>query len=102
MGEISIPFREDMTAAILAGRKSCTSRNKRYGRLGDTFPLSARTYRLVAVRRLRLGFVARELFKEEGTGSPVEFAALWAEIHPRKGWDPEQLVWTHFFEEVRD
>lgn len=100
MAHIEIPFREDMRQAIADGAKSCTSRNKRYGEIGDTFEVDGRAYRLTSVRRYSLGAVAARLFALEGTYSAKDFERLWVEIHPRKGWDPEQLVWTHFFEEV--
>jgi hypothetical protein len=100
MAEIEIPFRADMRKAIADGAKCCTSRNKRYGKIGDTFRIDGRTYRLTDVRRLSLYTVAQRCFGLEGVNSPQEFETLWADIHPRKGWDPEQLVWTHFFEEV--
>lgn len=100
MAEIEIPFRADMREAIVDGAKCCTSRNKRYGAAGDTFQIDGRTYRLTAVRRLALDTVAERFYQHEGVNSPEEFRTLWADIHPRKGWDPEQIVWTHFFKEA--
>ena len=37
---VEIPFRDDMTAQVLSGRKFCTSRSKRYGSVGSVFSLS--------------------------------------------------------------
>ncbi len=46
MSEVSIPFREDMTRAVLDGFKFCTSRTKCYGNPGDTFVLEGRTFQI--------------------------------------------------------
>ena len=101
MAQVEIPFRPDMRQAIIDGHKSCTSRNKRYGKAGDTFKIGGRTYRLTSVCKRRLGSVATFLYGQEGTDSPAAFTALWAEIHPGRGFDSFQQVWVHFFEEVR-
>ena len=97
---IEIPFRADMREAIIAGNKYCTSRSKKYGRPGDTFKIGAKTYVLTAVLRRSLGTVASMYYEAEGTDSPDAFRSLWAEIHPRKGFDPCQMVWVHHFREV--
>mgnify|MGYP000904632167 CR=1 FL=1 len=100
MAAIEISFRPDMREAIVAGRKCCTSRTSCKGRPGDTFAIGTRQYRLTAVRRHPLHYVASVLYKDEGVDSPAEFGALWAEIYPVRGCDPFQLVWVHHFEEV--
>ena len=98
--EVAIPFRNDMVAAIEGGRKCCTSRNKRYGNPGDFFILHGRRYRITSIQRCGLDFVAHSLYTEEGLNTSAEFIALWEEMHPLKGFDPNQKVWTHFFEVV--
>ena len=100
MAHIEIPFRADMREAIIEGRKCCTSRRSCKGRPGDTFAIGTRTYRLTAVRRHQLHYVASALYKDEGVDSPAEFGTLWAEIYPVRERDPYQLVWVHHFEEV--
>ena len=100
MSEVSIPFREDMTRAVLDGFKFCTSRTKCYGNPGDTFVLEGRTFLIKYVMHATLEYVANNLYGREGTASPEAFVALWNEIHPRRGFDPSQKVWVHFFEEA--
>jgi hypothetical protein len=99
--KVYIPFRDDMVRAIENGMKCCTSRNKRYGDPGDHFMLRGKTYHLTSIQHYTLDHVAHGLFREEGTNSSAEFIALWEEIHPLKGFDPNQKVWTHFFEVVQ-
>ena len=105
MAEIMLPFREDMRRAILDGRKVCTSRRTRHGAVGDTFnlgtPEEPRIYFIAAIVKLPLDFVAITLFREEGTNSMREFIALWEEIYP-EGYDPNALVFVHFFEAVQE
>jgi hypothetical protein len=98
--EIEIPFRQDMRDAILEGRKVCTSRNSRYGYPGDYFILGGRKYVITLIRRLPLKEVAETFHREEGVEDQTHFIWLWEEIHPRKGFNPDQLVWTHFFQEA--
>lgn len=98
--KVFIPFRPDMTKAVLEERKCCTSRTKRYAEPGDWFDLGRHRFKITAVERIELDTVAHILFKEEGVESPQEFIDLWEEIHPGRGFDPLQKVWTHFFEEV--
>jgi len=97
---VFIPFRPDMTKAVLDGNKCCTSRNKRYGEPGDWFDLGKHRFKITAIERFSLDMVAYTLFKEEGLDSPDAFIGIWKEIHPGRGFDPNQKVWTHFFEEV--
>ena len=47
-----------------------------------------------------LWFVADNLYETEGAMEPIEFINIWKEIHPGKGWQPEQEVYYHYFTEV--
>ncbi len=94
-----LPFREAMLALVRTGTKTVTSRTKRYGSPGDRLAVGepGETVTLIEVERLTLECVAAWRYSEEGFASPDEFKRAWCEIHPRKGWVPEQLVWVHEF-----
>jgi hypothetical protein len=102
--KIGIAFRDDMRQAILEGRKCCTSRHTKKGSPGDFFilgkPYEQRIFRLTRVSKLTLDFVAHVCYRDEGTASPAEFIALWEELYPGRGFEPNLVVYTHFFEEV--
>ncbi len=94
---IEIPFREEFREPMLEGRKTCTSRNRRYGEPGDRFVAFDATFELTAVFQAQLEYVACVLWQEEGVSGPEHFKRVWTELHPRKGWAPEQVVWVHKF-----
>lgn len=100
MTDITIPFRDDMKQAILEGRKSATTRNKRYGKRGDTFTLDGQKFVLKYIHRMPLGVVARNLWMEEGCPSEEQFIKIWKQIHPRKGFVKHQMVFVHEFVKV--
>ena len=82
---------------MLANQKVCTSRNKRYGRPGDTFQAFGADFELLAVTRTTLLDVSRHFFQQEGCSSPEEFEEIWTELHPRRGFVPAQAVYLHRF-----
>ncbi len=94
-----LPFREAMLEKVRARLKTCTSRTKRYGAPGDRLAIGApgETVTLEKVEQRLLTWIAAFRYREEGLASPEEFRYIWAEIHPRKGWVPEQVVWVHEF-----
>ena len=100
MAEFNLPFRADMKAAVLAGKKTCTSRMKKYCDPGDTFRLDGRVFKVWLVEATTLGGVREVHFKAEGCESPADFERVWCEIHPRKGFYEHQRVYVHHFEEV--
>jgi hypothetical protein len=63
--------------------------------------VSGREFVLTSVRPKKLRQVAHELWEEEGCKSESDFIEIWKGIHPRKGWDPEQFVFVHEFEQVK-
>jgi hypothetical protein len=101
MSKITIPFRDDMKELIISGVKTCTTRNKRYGCIGDTFEIDKRVFVLTWVSHVYLKQVFDTKYKEEGFVTPFEFALVWIQIHPRKGYDPNQSVWLHEFMEAK-
>jgi len=97
MSRIAIPFLERWRESMSQGIKTCTSRTKCYGQLGDIFVVFDATFWLGKVEKMKLEDVATTLFREEGCHSPEEFIKVWEELHPRKGWDGGQKVWVHHF-----
>ncbi len=94
---IQIPFNTIMKKAILENRKICTSRNKKYGVVGDYFLLGDNMYFLTAVTKCTLEEVATDFYKDEGFESKEEFIALWKKLHPLVGYVPKKKVFTHWF-----
>jgi len=101
MMKIRIPFNE-WSKKRLVHAKIATSRYKRYGKKGDTFSVGDYDYRIDFVVKLPLWFITYYLYRTEGAESPEEFQKVWANIHPKKGWLPEDEVWYHCFNEVID
>lgn len=104
--KINLPFREEFRDRMLSGRKTCTSRTKRFGEGGDTFEAFEAEFILernnaglntIAVDRFPLSYVAKYFFGGEGFDTTEDFIECWKKIHPRKGYDPEQKVWVHYF-----
>lgn len=101
MVEVKIPFRQEFRDVMLSGEKTMTSRTKRYGNMGDTFKIFGVTFQLTKQPwKMYLGVVAYLFYTKEGLDSEDEFIAVWNEIHPRKGFDPEQQVWAHTFKRI--
>ncbi len=97
----ALPFRDDMLAAIKAGRKTCTARTHRFGKPGDLLDTEgAGVVRLIGIEQVALRVVRDKHWQREGLASPEAFESIWREIHPRKGFDPDQMVWLHMFERV--
>ncbi len=101
MTEIDIPFRPEMVAQTIRGRKICTSRYKKYGDAGDILPVGGKRYEILGVIRPRLEAVQDHLFVAEGFDSTMEFEELWVEMHQKRGFRPNDRVYTHFFEEAQ-
>ncbi len=101
MTEVFIPFSPEMVDAVERGDKICTSRYKKYGDIGDITPIGDKRYRIIGVIQPRLQTVSDLLFGAEGFTSNTEFENFWVKLHPKRGWRPDDRVYTHFFEEVR-
>lgn len=97
---VEIPFRDDMKKASIEGRKCCTSRNSKYGKPGDTFMIDGQLFVIKKISKMKLDWMHHRYYKEEGFDSPEAFRSVWVELHPTKAYDPEQRVWTHWYEKV--
>lgn len=98
--KVKIPFKEQFRQAMLSGRKTMTSRTKRYGEVEDTFDAFGATFQITDVMRCSLMLVANEYYLDEGCDSSEDFVKIWEKIHPRRGFDPNQGVYVHTFEKM--
>jgi len=100
--KVTLPFTDDMAQATIEGRKTCTTRPKRYGSIGDVFRVENgfrfETLIFNDMKHITLQQVAADYYREEGFDSPQGFIDKWCQLHPRSKWVPNQLVWTHFYE----
>jgi len=97
MEKVKIPFLPEWETLILTGKKTATSRTKRYGYPGDYFESFGLIFILRDVYRIRLNVVAWYHYLEEGCNSETEFKKIWKRLHPRKGFQPDQKVYFHEF-----
>jgi len=103
---IEIPFNKWSLERLYDESKCATSRNKKYGNIGDWFEVifkdkdESRKYQLIEVTKTKLKSVRDFGWQDEGCNSPEEFVKVWKKIHPRKGWIDNQYVWFHKFREL--
>jgi hypothetical protein len=95
--QVRVPFQQRWQQALLEGGKVCTSRTKRLGGPGDTFEAFGADFELRTVERLTLRDIRDNLHLQEGCETADEFQRLWTDLHPRKGFVPDQLVYVHWF-----
>ena len=98
----TIPFRPIFFELMDKSIKRCTARNKRYGNVGDIFESHGRRFRITAIYTETVGRIAEHHWKEEGCRSKDHFIEVWKNIHPKKGFVPDQVVWLHWFETVKE
>lgn len=98
--KVVIRFRPMFQSALLTDIKIYTSRTRRMGKVGDVFEAFGQWFRILEVRRERLGYIAQHLWMQEGCTNSRQFAQIWAEIHPGSGFRPEDSVWLHKFERI--
>jgi hypothetical protein len=94
--KIFIPFKEHFEEAMLSGRKTWTTRSKKHGKSGDIFEIFGAKFQIIDVEQMRLGQIL-DHYKQEGCKSPEEFIRIWNTIHPKKGFNPFDVYWVHFF-----
>lgn len=99
---IEIPFKEYFKDTMLSGLKTATSRTKKMGNAGDTFPRFGATFQIDAINLLSLREIAGLHFKEEGFENSEGFLEVWAQIHPRQNLNLDRKVWFHTFHKLKD
>jgi hypothetical protein len=97
--KVKIPFLYRFKEPMLSGVKTCTSRTRKMGDPGDTFDAWDVEFQINKVWRTGLA-VVRTMWKREGVESPEEFEIVWRQIHERRGYRPEDLVYVHEFSRV--
>jgi hypothetical protein len=95
--EIYIPFMKEFEKTMKEGKKTKTSRNKKYGKPGMKFKIFGQEFELTEIKEENLDYIANNFYEEEGFSSPEEFKEIWKKLHPRKGWVPDQVVFIHEF-----
>jgi len=99
--EIKIPFQDAFREKMLSGVKTMTSRTKHYTQdEGDYFNIFGATFVITRLYRMHLCDIAEECWYQEGCESPDHFRVIWNRLHPRKGWQPNQLVCCHEFRKM--
>jgi len=99
--KVRVPFKKEFKDVMLQGTKTMTSRTRKYSKTGDTFEAFGAAFRILYIIEMQLEEVVEHWY-EEGCRSKEEFVNVWNRIHPLKGYDPEQWVWVHFFEKVKE
>jgi len=94
--KVKIPFKERFREPMLRGIKCWTSRTKRYGNIADTFEVFGETFVITEISKMKLKAVG-DRYLVEGCESREDFIELWQKLHPRTGFNPEQLVFVHVF-----
>lgn len=85
---------------MLTGKKTMTTRSKKYGDMGDTFEIFGQKFIIKNIVKLRVGVVAYTYYDAEGLNSPEEFIEIWKKIHPMVGFQPDRKYWAHIFIKV--
>lgn len=96
---IKIPFLERFREPMLNNTKTITSRTKIYGGKGDWFDAFDATFRLDSVYAQPFKII-RLQWKAEGCKSEEDFMSVWKQIHPRKEFQPNELLFVHRFHRV--
>ena len=78
--KVDIPFLPEWEGRMLTGKKSATSRTKRYGCEGDYFEAFGRQFILTYVCRIPLCRVANHNYLEEGCNSGFAFRKVWDQM----------------------
>lgn len=100
MSVIQLPFTPAMRRLTLAGRKTCTSRYKQYGVVGDTFYVEDYLFQITQVQKAILHYVASAYYQQEGFNDRLSFLQYWKQLHPRRIILLTSYVFTHFYKLV--
>lgn len=96
VSRIDLEFSGEMAAAVLNGRKCCTTRRTRHGDRGDEFEVVGVGFRLVQVLRATLPDVRDALYMAEGFATPQAFEETWRALHGGE-FETGRDVYVHFF-----
>jgi hypothetical protein len=100
-GIIKISFKPEMAQLIYEGNKTCTSRNKCCGKVGDIFKIKDKSFKITEILDFDLDTVAYFFFNYEGFENSKQFIEYWNKLYPKEMFHPNKSVIVHFFEEVK-
>jgi len=95
---VNLPFAPDMAEALLAGRKTKTTRAEDFGE-GRVCMVRGRYFRITRVWPTYLFVVRGAWYREEGFDSPDAFELRWRQLH-RGHFSPDKLVFLHTLQEI--
>jgi hypothetical protein len=99
MKRVEIPFMGRFQSAMIEGRKTLTTRSKKYGDVGDRFYAFGVEFEITSIAEMKLADVAL-LWKQEGVDSQGEFMRVWSSLHYGV-WNPNREVYVHGFKRVK-
>jgi len=96
MKEINIPFNKIFNNALIMGIKICTTKNKKYGEIGDYFRLRGTDiyFKIINISRIKLEDIINNLYIEEGFNSKEDFKKFWLTIHNKLQLDKKYYLYT--------
>lgn len=97
MTEVKIPFLQEFKERMLSGQKTATTRSKKYGDSGDTFKIFGAEFRIIKTLKMPLSAIAYAFYKQEGFETRQGFVNIWNRLHPRRGYQPDDKKFIHFF-----
>ena len=97
----TVPFDPSSRDGLLSGQQTSTTRRRIIGPAGTRFMAFGHTFEVVSVCRILLCTVAERHYRHEGYATREEFRLAWAARHPRRGWQPGQLVYHHVIRKVQ-
>jgi hypothetical protein len=97
--QVFLPFQVEFKDRMLSGKKTSTTRPRRYGRPGDWFRAFGAIFILTEVYQAHLNVVAFTCYGEEGFNSSDEFRTCWNKLHPNVTFEerPNRTVYLHRF-----
>jgi hypothetical protein len=101
--KINLLFLPDFEQSMLTGKKTATTRTRRFGHVGDWFFAFGKTFVLIEVYRTPLTRVVYFLYQEEGFNTPQELIACWNGLHPDIKYEDQRdrPVYVHQFQPVQ-
>jgi hypothetical protein len=97
--KIDLPFQPEWESAMLSGKKTATTRTRRYGYPGNQFEAFGGVFILTEVYPSFLDVIVTAHYIEEGFNSPLEFIEFWDKMHPHIIYlqRPGRAVYFHRF-----
>jgi len=96
---IKIPFLERFREPMLKDVKTMTSRTKIYGTKGNWFYAFDAAFVLDSVDTQPFKIILLQ-WQAEGCSSKEDLLAVWKQIHPRRIFGPNDLLFVHRFHRV--